>query len=66
MKVFEYLAMGVPVVAPRINPLLDLPYVFTSSSHEEFIENIEAARNCVMDEEVLEGFLEDLRRVGLD
>jgi polysaccharide pyruvyl transferase CsaB len=57
LKVFEYLAMKVPVVAPCINPLIDLPYVFTASNHEEFIENIEKARNCAMDEEVLDAFI---------
>jgi polysaccharide pyruvyl transferase CsaB len=57
LKVFEYLAMAVPVVAPRINPLVDLPYVFTSSDHSEFIMNIEVARKCEMDEEVLDEFI---------
>jgi glycosyltransferase involved in cell wall biosynthesis len=57
LKVFEYLAMGAPVVAPRINPLLDLPYVFTSSDHDEFIENIEKARTCEMEEGVLDEFI---------
>lgn len=56
LKVFEYLAMGVPVVAPKINPLLDLPYVYLSENHDEFIENIERARSCVMDEVVLDEF----------
>lgn len=59
LKVFEYLAMKVPVVAPRINPLIDLPYVFTSTTHEEFIENIEKARACEMSEEVLDAFIRE-------
>jgi glycosyltransferase involved in cell wall biosynthesis/GT2 family glycosyltransferase len=59
LKVFEYLAMKVPVVAPRINPLIDLPYVFTASNHEEFIENIEKARHCEMDEEVVDAFIRE-------
>jgi glycosyltransferase involved in cell wall biosynthesis len=59
LKVFEYLAMKVPVVAPRITPLIDLPYVFTAASHEEFIGNIDKARNCVMEDGVLDAFIRE-------
>jgi polysaccharide pyruvyl transferase CsaB len=58
LKVFEYLAMGLPVVAPKINPLEDIPYVYLSSDHEEFIANIQKARTCEIDEWFLDRFVE--------
>jgi glycosyltransferase involved in cell wall biosynthesis len=58
LKVFEYLAMGVPVVAPKINPLLDLPYVFLAQDHDEFIQNIEKARTIEIEDSVLDDFIQ--------
>ena len=59
LKIFEYLAMGVPVVAPNLPPLADLPYVFLADDHAEFLENIGKALDCEMEDEVLDKFLED-------
>jgi glycosyltransferase involved in cell wall biosynthesis len=58
LKVFEYLAMGVPVVAPKLNPLEGIPYVFLARDHDEFIENIERACSCVIENEILDEFVE--------
>lgn len=57
LKIFEYLAMGTPVVAPKLNPLEGIPYVFLAEDHQAFLENIERARSCMIEEQVLEEFL---------
>lgn len=36
LKVYEYLAMRLPVIAPTLEPLRDMPGVFSASSREEF------------------------------
>jgi glycosyltransferase involved in cell wall biosynthesis len=57
LKVYEYLAMGKPVVAPTLKSLEGIPYVFASNSHDEFIANIEKARGIRIDEDVIESFI---------
>jgi glycosyltransferase involved in cell wall biosynthesis len=57
LKIFEYLAMGIPVVAPKLRPLEGIPYVFLSQDHEAFLKNITLARDCKMEEHVLDDFL---------
>ena len=56
LKIFEYLAMGVPVVAPKLRPLADLPYVFLAEDHDEFLEKINEALVCRTEDEVLDSF----------
>lgn len=43
LKVFEYLAMGVPVVAPDLQPLRGLPYTFLGNGLMAFKRNIALA-----------------------
>jgi glycosyltransferase involved in cell wall biosynthesis len=57
LKVFEYLAMAVPVVAPKLDPLEGMPYVFLAQDHDEFIENIERAHSCMIEDEILDAFV---------
>jgi glycosyltransferase involved in cell wall biosynthesis len=57
LKIFEYLAMGTPVVAPRLDPLRGIPYVYLAQDHEEFIANISLAQDCEMEDHVLDRFL---------
>jgi polysaccharide pyruvyl transferase CsaB len=59
LKIFEYLAMGTPVVAPKLHPLEGIPYVFLSPDHEAFLESIARALNCEMDDHVLGTFLRE-------
>ncbi len=55
LKVFEYLAMGKPVVTTDLKEMHGMPYVYTSKSKEEFIKNIEIAlKNKVDDSEINE------------
>jgi hypothetical protein len=46
LKVFEYLAMGKPVVATLMRELEGLPYVLVSKTDEEFLQNIGKALDC--------------------
>jgi polysaccharide pyruvyl transferase CsaB len=57
LKIFEYLAMGTPVVAPKLKPLEGIPYVYLAENHKEFLENITQAQSCVMENHVLDEFL---------
>ncbi|MCH7588316.1 MAG: polysaccharide pyruvyl transferase family protein [Chloroflexi bacterium] len=57
LKIFEYLAMGVPVVAPKLRPLADLPYVFLAEDHEEFLEKMSEALACKTEDKVIDAFL---------
>lgn len=56
LKVFEYLAMGKPVVATFMRELEGLPYVLVSKSDEEFMQNIGKALDCHPDPEVTAEF----------
>lgn len=47
LKVFEYLAMHKPVVAPAIAPLRDMPGVWLARDSSEFIRRIDEARSSV-------------------
>jgi glycosyltransferase involved in cell wall biosynthesis len=57
LKVYEYLAMGKPVVAPLLEPLADMPCVLRSESNAAFLDNIERARQLHIDGEHLNAFL---------
>ncbi len=57
LKVYEYLAMGLPVVAPSLMPLADIPFIFRASSHDEFVAFINKARELQINEEKLDAFL---------
>jgi glycosyltransferase involved in cell wall biosynthesis len=43
LKVYEYLAMRKPVVAPDLPPLNGIPYVLRSKTRQEFSSNIQEA-----------------------
>jgi glycosyltransferase involved in cell wall biosynthesis len=57
LKVYEYLAMHKPVVVPDLPLLSGLPFVLPSRSSDEFMLNIEAARQIQAGGEALERFL---------
>ncbi len=44
LKVYEYLAMRLPVVAPAIDPLRNLPGVYLAENTEGFLQQIQTAR----------------------
>lgn len=57
LKLYEYLAMNVPVVVPDLPPLYDIPYVFLSESPAEFLKNIQAAMGATVDPELLQAYV---------
>ncbi|MDD3894905.1 MAG: glycosyltransferase, partial [Syntrophomonadaceae bacterium] len=57
IKVYEYLAMGLPVVSFRMPQIHGYPYVFIANNAEEFIMQIEKALHCPMDSHVIAEFL---------
>lgn len=57
IKVYEYLAMGLPVVSFRMPQIHAYPYVFIANNVDEFIIQIQNALNCQMDSNVIEEFL---------
>lgn len=58
LKVYEFLAMGLPVVAPALRSLEGIPYVFSASGKRAFLEGIQGARDMTLDEGVLDEFLQ--------
>jgi glycosyltransferase involved in cell wall biosynthesis len=59
VKVYEFLAMHKPVVAPDLPLLHEIPFVLCSQDHQDFIDNIERARETPIGGEKLESFLEE-------
>jgi len=56
LKVYEYVAMRVPVVAPDLRPLRDMPGVFTTSDSSSFIKKVGEISTITLPEDVLEEF----------
>lgn len=57
LKLYEYLAMRKPVVSPDLPALRGLPFVYSSSSAREFIQNINLARETPVSGAALDAFL---------
>lgn len=57
LKAYEYLAMGLPVVAPDLDTLPDAPLVFRSANNRDFIRNVETAMGLSRFEMNLDEFL---------
>jgi len=57
LKVFEYLAMGKPVVATEMRELKGMPYVYISRSDEEFLDNIARALQTFPNKDVIKSFV---------
>jgi glycosyltransferase involved in cell wall biosynthesis len=58
LKVYEYLAMRLPVVAPSLEPLRDMPGVFTCDSREEYSRLAGSLSRNFLDEGTLAGFIQ--------
>lgn len=57
LKLYEYLAMHVPVVVPNLPPLLNIPSVYPSTDKEAFLRNIQTAMSESFDVEKNEQFI---------
>jgi polysaccharide pyruvyl transferase CsaB len=58
LKIYEYLAMRLPVVAPALEPLRDMPGVFSASSREEFFHLAGSVVRQQLDEDELDKFIQ--------
>lgn len=59
LKLYEYLAMGKPVVAPYIKEMEGVPYVLLSKDDREFIANMQKARRLDVDPAAIESFIHE-------
>jgi polysaccharide pyruvyl transferase CsaB len=58
LKVYEYLAMWLPVVAPALAPLMELPGVFCAADQDHFISLIRESRKLGKLDSILEDFVD--------
>lgn len=58
LKVYEYLAMRRPVVAPRLDALEGIPGVLLSSDSDAFVRNVGRARGTPLDRAIVDAFVE--------
>jgi glycosyltransferase involved in cell wall biosynthesis len=56
LKVYEYLTMRKPVVAPNLRPLQGLPGVLLAQDRQDFIAKVAAARRLELPVEQIEAF----------
>lgn len=56
LKLYEYLAMHLPTVVPNLKLLKKIPFVYTSSNENEFIDNIKTALSTKYSDEEFEKF----------
>ena len=59
LKVYEYLAMRRPVVAPRLEALAGIPGLWLAADAEEFVQAIGQARRLGVDHGTVSGFVQD-------
>ncbi len=59
LKVYEYLAMRVPVVAPNLPPLTGMPGVYLARDRQDFLAKIELARQLRLPEAQIAGFIRE-------
>jgi len=57
LKVFEYLAMQCPVVAPALHPLWGIPGVHLAQNNEEFISLVGKYHQFKIDRETISAFM---------
>lgn len=58
LKVFEYLAMGVPVVSTPLRELEGMPYVYTGATHDDFNALVKVAAATTVEPEIIERFID--------
>jgi glycosyltransferase involved in cell wall biosynthesis len=58
LKVYEYLAMRLPVVAPALEPLRDMPGVFSADSRDDFFHLAGSVTRQELDEDELDKFIQ--------
>lgn len=58
IKVFEYLQLGLPVVASYMPEIVDYPYVSVTQNEDEFVQAINKARTIDLDSAIIRQFIE--------
>ena len=58
IKIYEYLALGLPTVSLRMPQTEDYPYVYQATSADGFAKRIEMASTVAMERDKIDGFLE--------
>lgn len=59
LKVYEYLAMRRPVVAPALEPLREMPAVFLANDADEFMAKLTEARRTPFPETEVASFIDE-------
>ena len=59
LKVYEYLAMRRPVVAPKLDALVGIPGVLLSPDADAFVDNVARARQTRVDAAVIDAFVRE-------
>jgi glycosyltransferase involved in cell wall biosynthesis len=59
LKIYEYLAMGKPVIATYMNEVAGMPFVYLSRDSDEFVANIAKAINTPVDESEIALFIQN-------
>ena len=57
LKVYEYLAMRVPVIAPDLEPLKDLPDVYLAKDHADFLKLVEGSEKFIVNDDESKKFI---------
>lgn len=57
LKIYEYLAMGKPVVAPEIDPLQGIPGVFLAKDKQEFLDLVKATKDSPLPHQEISDFI---------
>ena len=61
IKVYEYLALGLPVVSLRMAQIAGYPYVLQASDTQQLTEQVAVAMRLPLDRQVIDAFLESNR-----
>lgn len=59
LKIFEYLAMGVPVVSTPMKEVIGMPYVFTGATHAAFNAQVSVAAESTVEPAVIDRFIRE-------
>lgn len=59
IKIYEYLAMGLPTVSFRMPQIHDYPYVYIADNVQQFVDKLEIAIHSKFDVELVNNFLKN-------
>ena len=59
LKLYEYLAMNTPVVAPKLDPLEEIPGVYLAEGQEEFLDLVQQVVESELPVDQVEAFIQE-------